>query len=128
MNEEKSRIKILIVEDTISIRDIIRNILETEGYQVLLAENGKAGIEIAKTENPDLVITDIMMPEVDGYHMIFHLINNEYLPKLPVFLIITVRSKEFDKGLSERLGVVRYLTKPFRREELIKAVDEIFAR
>ena len=117
--------KIIVVDDEKSIRDLVREVLEEEGYEVDTAINGIDGIKKIKELVPDLVIVDIMMPLMNGYHMVNELVNDEDINKLPEFLILTVRSKKLDNGLGERIGACVYLEKPFRREILVRLVQEI---
>ncbi len=116
--------KILVVDDEETFLYLIKEVLAGEGYEVITATNGLDGIEKTKEEKPDLVLVDVMMPFLDGYHMIHKIINEEYLEKLPLFIILSVRPKVLDKGLSERIGAYAYLSKPFRTEKLIQLVGE----
>lgn len=116
--------KILIVDDEESIRKLVSEVLADEGYEVITASDGFKGIKKIKEETPELVIVDIMMPNLNGYKMIYDIINEENMEKTPYFIILSVRSSEVDKGLGERLGACAYLEKPFKREELVKLVKE----
>ncbi len=117
--------KVLVVDDDKIILNLLKETLEDEGYEVIIANNGMEGINKVKKEKPEIVIVDIMMPHVNGYQMIFSIINEELLEEIPSFIILTARAKELDKGLSERIGAHAYLTKPFKRDELLSTVKKI---
>jgi DNA-binding LytR/AlgR family response regulator len=114
--------KILIIEDDISIQQVITDILENENYKVFSANNGKTGIELAKALIPDLIICDVMMPIMNGYEVIENLSNDSKTSAIPfIFLSARVEKSNIRQGME--LGADDYLTKPFRMEELIKAVE-----
>lgn len=114
--------KILLIEDNDDIRNNTAEILELSGYEVILAENGKAGVEKAIGHLPDLIICDIMMPVLDGYG-VFHAIHrNESIRNTPfIFLTAKTERSDFRKGME--LGADDYITKPFSGAELLNAVD-----
>jgi CRP/FNR family cyclic AMP-dependent transcriptional regulator len=115
--------KILLIEDNRDVRENIVEILELAAYKVFAAENGKIGVEIAVKETPDLIICDIMMPELDGYGVL-HLLNKKqcnightvyfFLPQKPSAPIIAKAWK---------MGADDYLTKPFDDIELLNAIE-----
>ncbi len=115
--------KILVIDDEETIQYLVKDVLAEKGYEVIAAGNGLEGIKKTIEEKPDLVIVDIMMPYLDGYHMIYKMINEEYVEKLPAFMILSVRSKTLDKNLGERIGAYTYLSKPFKSEELVQLVE-----
>ncbi len=114
--------KILLVEDNDDIRENTAEILEMANYKVATASNGKAGYETALTEQPDLIICDIMMPVLDGYGLL-HLINkNETLKSTPfIFLTAKTERGDFRKGME--MGADDYITKPFTDIELLNAIE-----
>ncbi|HSZ24908.1 MAG TPA: response regulator [Cytophagaceae bacterium] len=113
---------ILIIEDNLEVRENTAEILELANYKVLMAENGKIGIELAKKNIPDLIVCDIMMPELDGYGVIHVLSKLEETAGIP-FIFLTAKTEKSDvrKGMS--LGADDYLTKPFDDVELLDAVE-----
>ena len=113
--------KILVVEDNEEVRDNILEILELSNYKVFTAENGKAGIELALKEIPDLIVCDIMMPVLDGYGVLHLLGKNETTSGIP-FIFLTAKSEKNDFRKAMELGADDYLTKPFDGTELLKAV------
>ncbi|HPO59927.1 MAG TPA: response regulator, partial [Exilispira sp.] len=106
-----SQKKILLVEDEKNIRDILKDNLEYEGYTILEAEDGLKGLEIAKNENPDLIILDLMLPQMHGYDFIKQLKKTN--PTIPI-IIVSAKSEEIDKIKGLDLGADDYITKPFQ--------------
>ena len=114
--------KILVVEDTLEIRDEICDILKMEGYSVFQAENGKKGIEVALKEQPDLIISDILMPELDGFEMFKALQKNKKTASIPLIFLSAKSEKEnIRNGMN--LGAEDYLTKPINVNDLVNAVQ-----
>jgi DNA-binding response OmpR family regulator len=113
--------KILIIEDNKDVRENTADILELANYEVCTAENGKKGLELAKNANPDIILCDIMMPELNGYDVLDHLSKDEKTSSTP-FIFLTAKTERADvrKGMS--LGADDYLTKPFEESELLEAV------
>ena len=113
---------ILLIEDNDAIRENTAEILELTGYTVHTAENGKAGVEKALAEKPDLVICDIMMPVLDGYGVLHIFNKNPQLAGVPfIFLTAKTERSDFRKGME--LGADDYLMKPFDESELLSAVE-----
>jgi len=114
--------KIVIIEDTTDVRENIVEILELGGYEVHDAANGKEGVRMVQSVKPDLIICDIMMPELDGYGVL-HLLNKDTeLSAIPfVFLTAKAEKQDFRRGMN--LGATDYLTKPFEAEDLLKTVE-----
>ncbi len=113
---------ILIIEDNLEVRENTAEILELANYQVLTAENGKVGIDLAKKHIPDLIICDIMMPELDGYGVL-HLINKSPETAAIPFIFLTAKTERSDIRKGMNLGADDYLTKPFDDIELLDAVE-----
>lgn len=114
--------KILIIEDNEDVRENITEILELANYEVLAAENGKVGVSYAQQHHPDLIICDIMMPELDGYGVLHILSKNPSTAPVPfIFLTAKAEKDDFRKGMN--LGADDYLTKPFDDIELLDAVE-----
>ena len=121
MASEKS---ILLIEDDRDIAAAIQRVLETAGYQVFSALNGIEGRRIAETQNPDVVITDMMMPKMGGFPVLEHL---KSLPKPPKVIMITANEGGRHKAYAEMLGVDDYLRKPFAMEALLDSVEKAIA-
>ncbi len=114
--------KILLIEDNDDIRNNTAEILELSNYKVIVAENGKIGVERAIEHMPDLIICDIMMPMLDGYGVLHSLHRNEAVKNIPfIFLTAKTERTDFRKGME--LGADDYITKPFSGTELLNAVD-----
>jgi two-component system, OmpR family, alkaline phosphatase synthesis response regulator PhoP len=117
--------RILIVEDNRDLAYGLRNNLEIEGYQVEVAEDGRAGLQAVRRVPPDLVLLDLMLPEMDGYRVLRELRQEGHA--MPV-LILTARGEESDKVRGLRLGADDYITKPFGLLELLARIEAILRR
>jgi CRP-like cAMP-binding protein/ActR/RegA family two-component response regulator len=114
--------KILLIEDNKEMRENTAEILELAHYQVLTAANGKVGVEIATKELPDLIICDIMMPELDGYGVLYLLGKNVNTAGIP-FIFLTAKAEKGDMRKGMSMGADDYLTKPYEEMELLNAVE-----
>lgn len=119
--------KILLIEDNPEMRENTAEILELAKYNVLTAPNGKEGVKLAQSESPDLIICDIMMPELDGYGVL-HMLGKETQTASIPFIFLTAKAEKSDyrKGMS--MGADDYLTKPFDDMELLSAVETRLAK
>jgi CheY-like chemotaxis protein/CRP-like cAMP-binding protein len=118
---------ILIIEDDTVLRETTAEILELENYKVVTAANGKRGAELAKILMPDLVVCDIMMPELDGYDVLKILSEDEKTKRIPfIFMSAKTEIKDVRKGMD--LGADDYLTKPVNDELLISAIESRLAK
>jgi len=115
---------ILVIDDAKNLRTMVSTYLEQEGFQVFTAANGREGLLMARRENPDLIILDLMMPEMGGYEFL-----REYGREgdAPV-IILTARLEENDKVLGLELGADDYVTKPFSMRELMARVRAVLRR
>ncbi len=113
---------ILIAEDEPSLRENLQWMLELEGYEVTAAEDGRVALAAALAHRPDLVLTDVMMPELDGFGLIKALRSHPATATLPV-IMLTARADRSDTRTGMNLGADDYLTKPCRREELLAAIS-----
>ncbi len=114
--------RLLVIDDHDDIRENIAEILSLAGYEALTAENGKKGVEKALKEKPDLVICDIMMPELDGYGVLHLLRKNESTENTP-FIFLTARTERVDFRKGMEMGADDYITKPFDDIELLNAIE-----
>ncbi len=117
--------RVLLVEDNVDLAYGLQNNLEIEGYDVRVAEKGETGLDLAQAWDPDLIILDLMLPDLDGYRVLQHL--RKIGCHTPV-LILTARGEESDKVLGFRLGADDYVTKPFGVMELLARVEAILRR
>ncbi|MFH1759705.1 MAG: response regulator [bacterium] len=117
---------ILLVDDEPDIRLTVGRRLKAKGYNVIEAENGKDALEKINERIPDLVILDIMMPELNGFQVCRKLMEKEETKKIAV-LMLTAKGQAADRFWAEELGVTEYITKPFDDEELMEAVKKLLA-
>jgi len=113
--------KILVIEDQPQMRRNLATILEMEGFKVLIGEDGRAGIEQARMSKPDLIICDVMMPELDGYGVLKSLRSEKATATIP-FIFLTAKGEKTDQRAGMDLGADDYLTKPVARTDLLAAV------
>jgi len=114
--------KVLIIEDNDDIRENVIEILELAGYIVSSASNGKVGVELALQDIPDIILCDIMMPEMDGYGVLYLLSKRPETIAIP-FIFLTAKAEHFDRRKGMEMGADDYLTKPFDGLELLSAVE-----
>ena len=119
--------KILIIEDQAPMRRNIALMLQMEGYDVCTAENGRIGLETARKEKPDLILCDVMMPELDGYGVVQALREDEAFAATP-FVFLTAKSDRGDVRIGMNFGADDYLTKPVVRDDLLAAVSVRLSR
>jgi DNA-binding response OmpR family regulator len=113
---------VLVIDDNSDIRENTAEILELAGYKTFTAENGKKGVEVAQKEKPDVIVCDIMMPELDGYGVLHLLRKNTDTVHIPfVFLTAKTERSDFRKGME--MGADDYITKPFEDIELLNAIE-----
>lgn len=114
--------RILVIEDESDVREIILDILEAEEFSVIGAENGKEGVKLAQEHLPDLVICDVMMPEMDGYDVLKTLREEKTTSTIP-FIFLTAKATRENIRQGMNLGADDYLTKPFSRKDLLGAIS-----
>lgn len=119
--------KILLIEDQPIMRRNIQTILEMEGFDVIVAENGGKGVAAAKSAPPDLILCDVMMPELDGYGVLTALREDEKTATIP-FIFLTARGEKTDLRTGMNLGADDYLAKPVSSDELVAAINARFER
>ena len=114
--------KILIIEDNEAVRENVAEILELSNYEVVTAENGKIGVQLASKEEPDLIICDVMMPELDGFGVLHILNKNPKTANIP-FIFLTAKADKMDFRKGMNLGADDYITKPFDDVELLDVIE-----
>lgn len=113
--------KLLVIDDEASIRENLLELLDAEGYEVASAEDGRRGVELARQLLPDLIICDVMMPQLDGYGVLAELRENPATATIPfIFLTAKIESADLRQGMN--LGADDYLVKPFTRSELLTSI------
>ncbi|HEY3406291.1 MAG TPA: response regulator [Ohtaekwangia sp.] len=114
--------KILLIEDNLEVRENTQEILTLANYAVVTAPNGKIGVDLAQRERPDLIICDIMMPELDGYGVL-HILNKKPDTAGIPFIFLTAKTEKTDIRKGMNLGADDYLTKPFDDTDLLNAIE-----
>ncbi len=117
--------KIVYIEDDLEMIDLVKMILKNKGYAVIGAHGGRQGLETAAIEKPDLILLDLMMPDVDGWDVFHQLKLSEATSAIPV-IVITAKAQAIDRVLGLQIAKVDdYISKPFRPAELINSVVKI---
>jgi len=118
---------ILLIEDEKNILELVKYNLEQEGFRVLTASKGNAGLEMALKERPALVILDLMLPEMSGLEICKTLKRNDRTHTIPI-IMLTAKGTESDKVVGLELGADDYITKPFSPRELVARIKAVFRR
>jgi len=114
--------KILVIEDEMEMRRNLVTVLRLEGYQPVAAEHGRAGVALAKAQPPDLILCDVMMPELDGHGVLQALREDPGTAVIP-FIFLTAKGEKDDLRSGMNLGADDYLTKPVAKAELLAAIE-----
>lgn len=121
---KKADVKILLVDDSPSNNLLLQNILEEEGYAPITSFDGKNALEIIRKQKPDLVLLDIMMPEIDGFEVLEDIVTNDDTKDIKV-IIITARKDPEDRNRAIDLGVIDYIIKPIDIDYLLKRIEYV---
>ncbi|HOW34931.1 MAG TPA: response regulator [Candidatus Omnitrophota bacterium] len=116
--------KILVIDDEPDLISVLQGRLESEGYKVVAASDGEEGLKKLATENPDLIILDLMLPGIGGYEFCAKVKADEKFMHIPV-LMLTARAGDVDKAMGFKCGADGYLTKPFSGEALLEEISEL---
>ena len=119
-----SNAKILIVDDDINICELLRLYVEKEGYTAIVANDGAAAVDMFKTNSPDLILLDIMLPKLDGWQVCREIRKTSSVP----IIMLTAKGEVFDKVLGLELGADDYVTKPFETKEVIARIKAVLRR
>jgi DNA-binding NarL/FixJ family response regulator len=114
--------RILVIEDEPEMRRNIATLLRFQHYEPIAAENGRVGVEAARRESPDLILCDVMMPELDGYGVLQELQTDATLTRIP-FIFLTAKGERDDLRSGMNLGADDYLTKPVANADLVRAIE-----
>lgn len=117
----RNGLKILLIEDHAPMRENLVLMLEIEGFTVVCAEEGRRGVQLARSEMPDLILCDVMMPELDGYGVLKELRADSATAALPL-IFLTAKGEKLDVRTGMNLGADDYLVKPVAREDLLAAI------
>ncbi len=124
----ENRKRILCIEDEVEMIDLVSLILRRSGYEVIGARGGREGLEVMAREKPDLVLLDLMMPEMDGWEVYQQMKAAEHSKDIPV-IVVTAKSQSIDKVLGLHIAKVDdYITKPFGPQELLESVEKVLSR
>jgi DNA-binding response OmpR family regulator len=119
--------KVLVIDDEAPIRLLCRVNLEAEGMEVVEAEDGTVGLELARSERPDVILLDVMMPGLDGWEVLHRLLDDDRTKEIPI-VFLTARAELRDRARGLELGGVDYVTKPFNPVELAPLVQDLIDR
>ncbi|MBI4331833.1 MAG: response regulator transcription factor [Chloroflexi bacterium] len=119
-----SKAKILVVDDEPRIVEVVKLYLEKEGYQAVTAGDGRKALELVQRENPDLIILDLMLPEMDGLEVCRQVRRNSSVP----IIMLTAKTEDADKLIGLELGADDYITKPFSPREVVARVKAVLRR
>ena len=125
MNETKK--KILVVDDEPDIVSMVKMRLEASGYEVITASDGETAYSRARSDAPDLIILDLMLPGMDGYQVCRLLKFDENYRRIPI-IMLTAKSQIEDKEWGQKVGADYYLTKPFEAKELLDKINDLIGR
>jgi CheY-like chemotaxis protein len=112
----------LVIEDNLEIRENTTEILELAGFNVIMAVNGKDGVSMASSKAPDIILCDIMMPEMDGYDVIKQLKKNIVTSRIP-FIYVTASAEKSEMKMAMDMGADGYVRKPFDVKELMDTIN-----
>lgn len=115
---------ILVVDDSQSLRNLVKLVLENEGFKILLAENGKEALKMMASEEIQLLVTDLHMPVMDGMELVKNVRQSKEYQYLPV-LILTTETNSQIKIRAKNIGATGWITKPFDNEKLIKTIKRV---
>ena len=119
--------RLAYIEDETEMIDLVRLILGRRGYTVLGANGGREGLDLVRKELPDLVLLDLMMPDMDGWD-VYHQIKSEPLTRDIPVIVITAKAQDIDKILGLRIAKVEdYISKPFSPQELIDRIEQVLS-
>jgi DNA-binding response OmpR family regulator len=124
MTEPQKIPVILVIDDDDVNRQVVNIVLKREGFKPVLAEDGKTGIALARTESPDLILLDIFMPDEDGFEILKNLKQEPGVKAIPV-VIFTILEKEESRKKALDLGASDYITKPFDMKEIVVHIRKI---
>ncbi len=121
----ESNKKIVYIEDEQEMIDLVSLILSRKGYEIIGANGGREGLEIVKSELPDLILLDLMMPDLDGWDVYQQLKAEEDTSNIPV-IVITAKAQSIDKVLGLHIAKVDdYISKPFSPQDLVKSIERV---
>lgn len=124
MADEIKKRRILVVDDELDVLSMVKMRLEASGYEVITCSDGNTGYAKAKSDSPDLIILDLMLPGMDGYQVCRLLKFDQKFKSIPI-IMLTAKSQQEDKEWGEKVGANCYMTKPFEAKELLGKIKEL---
>lgn len=124
--KDKTR-KILVVDDDAGFTKLVEGVLDSKGYDVIVANEAPAGLEMAMKGSPDLIVLDVMMPIINGFNICRLMKSEEKCKEIPIILL-TSRSEEEDRKIGEEVGADAYIAKPLNTQELLDRVKELLGK
>jgi DNA-binding response OmpR family regulator len=121
---EKARI--LLIDDHQTVFRLLEAIVRIKGYKLLYAESGQQGIVMARKEQPDLILLDVMMPDIDGFKVCQYLKENDDTKEIPI-MFLTARGADGDLEAGRKAGADGFMTKPFQTMEVLKQIERLLA-
>ncbi len=118
--------RILLIDDHQTVFRLLEAIVRIKGYKLLYAESGQQGIVMARQEKPDLILLDVMMPDIDGFKVCQYLKDNDSTKDIPV-MFLTARGAEDDMATGRKAGAAGFMTKPFQTIDVLKQIERILA-
>lgn len=122
---EKNRI--LLIDDHQTVFRLMEAIVRIKGYQLLYADSGQRGIVLARQEQPDLILLDVMMPDIDGFKVCQYLKDNEDTKHIPV-MFLTARGAEDDEKTGLKVGAEGFVTKPFQTIDVLRQIEHFLTK
>lgn len=119
--------KVAVIDDERDLVETIKNLLESRGFAVSVAYDGKSGLELVKSEKPDIVILDITMPLMDGRDVLVQLKKSNDTKDIPI-IMLTARGEQYDRTYGLELGADEYLPKPYSGRVLLRQIDHILEK
>ncbi len=117
--------KIMVVDDEKNLIELVKVVMEQEGYEVITAMNGEDALEKLRTEKPDLILLDMMMPGMSGREVCDKIRSDPKTKDMKIAFLTVAKFSEAGKGVLKEMGVLDYITKPFDNDDLIKRVKKI---
>jgi len=126
--EVQQHIRVVYIEDEMEMIELVRLVLTRQGYEVIGASGGRQGLDLIRQHHPDLVLLDLMMPDLDGWDVYQHMKNDPAMRDIPV-IVITAKAQNIDKILGLHIAKVDdYITKPFSPQELLTSIEQVMER
>ena len=124
MNDDTKKIKVAVIDDNQGLVQTIKSFLEMRNFIVNVAYGGRSGLEIIKKDSPDVIVLDIMMPDMDGRDVLIKLKDNKDTKDIPV-IILSAKDEQFDRDYGIELGAYEYVTKPYDSNILLRQIANV---